>query len=506
MKIKNKHIGKIIIVVGYMMVLSLIIAGISSIFSYFNTGADRATMLHTETLKEIVYAPEVMWRELNNEGRRMDEQNLDMIERDYLSSWYVSHIALKTNNILGLSDYYTDSSRQHVIDQVSYNAENAIKVNETTLSHNLELHFFSEDGQLVSFTAHDVVLYKQYFENNKLIHSSYEKNTYDIIMLLEDGFWRVRHKVLKESEFFNTPTIENREVSFAQLKGINYYPKDHPWDMFGDQFDETEIEQDFKTLNDLGLNTIRIFIPYSSIGGHLVDDVQLAQIVSVFDLAEQQQLKVIPTLFDFYGNYEIIQWTLNERYIDKLVTALNDHPALLAWDIKNEPDLDYESRNKSLVDAWLVQMTSHLNTITEKTPITIGWSSSEAAINYKSYQDYVSFHYYLKPELLKETFEEIRESHPNKVIVLEEFGVSSYGGFWRPFSSSQNKQAKYHENMQKVISELNLSAVSWTMYDFGEVPINVVGRLPWRNRPQKKFGFYDAEGNPKKSLEYIISD
>jgi hypothetical protein len=45
--------------------------------------------------------------------------------------------------------------------------------------------------------------------------------------------------------------------------------------------------------------------------------------------------------------------------------------------------------------------------------------------------------------------------------------------------------------------------MSWTLYDFGKVPKSVVGNLPWRKNPQKKFGFITKEGKKKPSFKYI---
>ena len=69
----NKNIIRSILIASYILIIVIIISGISSLFAYLNTGADRSSMLHTKLEKIEQYIPEVTWAPLNNEGRPMDE-------------------------------------------------------------------------------------------------------------------------------------------------------------------------------------------------------------------------------------------------------------------------------------------------------------------------------------------------------------------------------------------------------------------------------------------------
>ena len=86
---------------------------------------------------------------------------------------------------------------------------------------------------------------------------------------------------------------------------------------------------------------------------------------------------------------------------------------------------------------------------------------------------------------------------------MGEFGVTSYDGFWKPFGSSEEKQANYYKEIQDIITKNKIPFLSWTLYDFEEVPNNVVGKLPWRVNPQKEFGFINIKGEKKPSFKYI---
>ncbi len=80
-------------------------------------------------------------------------------------------------------------------------AEN-ISIEATTLEHQPTLEFFSEDGQLAVITDRNVVEYKRFYKNEELLFETKEVSTYKVMLLLEDGFWRIRHLVKQESSPF----------------------------------------------------------------------------------------------------------------------------------------------------------------------------------------------------------------------------------------------------------------------------------------------------------------
>ncbi|MFK8058769.1 MAG: glycoside hydrolase family 2 TIM barrel-domain containing protein, partial [Polaribacter sp.] len=214
-------------------------------------------------------------------------------------------------------------------------------------------------------------------------------------------------------------------------------------------------------------------------------------------------LKVVVTLFDFYGNYNLLDWTLNHRHAEKIVEKFKNHKAILAWDVKNEPNLDFDSRGKENVTVWLSFMIDLIKSIDTKHPVTIGWSNIKSATILKEKVDFVSFHYYEDIENFESEYLALKSKIKDKPIILQEFGVSSYGGLWRPFVSSNEDQANYHQEIQKVLTKNSIPFMSWTLYDFDKIPKEVLGRLPWRTNPQKKFGFISSTGIKKPAFKYI---
>ncbi len=500
----NKNILRTILIISYIMIVALIISGISALFSYLNTGADRSTMLHTEIQKVEQYAPKLIWEPLNNEGRPMDNENLNALQNDYLDAWYVKQVAYKSNKTAGIKDYYTDSARENLYAFIELNKAENTTIEATTLNHKPTLEFFSEDGQLAVITDKNVVEYKRVFKAEKLVLETTETSTYKIVFLLEDGFWRIRHLV-KENTKPYAPQIAKIETDSLIIKGINYYPKATPWNMFGDAFAKDTIANDFKVIKDAGLNSVRIFVQYDDFGKANVDPRKLEKLKQTLDAAEEQNLKVVVTLFDFYGDYSVMNWTLNQRHAETIVSTFKDHNAIIAWDIKNEPNLDFESRGKEMVIAWLDNMIDLVKSIDNVHPVTIGWSNTQSAPILKDKVDIVSFHYYEGLSELDAAIKTMQNQIPNKPLVLQEFGMSSYSGFWKPFGSSEEDQANYHKKIQEIIASNKLQFMSWTLYDFVDVPKAVVGSRPWRRNTQKRFGFIDKNGIRKASFKYITN-
>ncbi|WP_452232891.1 cellulase family glycosylhydrolase [Lacinutrix sp. MEBiC02595] len=500
----NKNILRTILIISYIMIVALIISGISALFSYLNTGADRSTMLHTEIQKVEQYAPKLIWEPLNNEGRPMDTENINALQKDYLDAWYVKQVAYKTNKTAGIKDYYTDSARENLYAFIDLNKAENTTIEATTLNHNPTLEFFSEDGQLAVITDRDVVEYKRIFKAEKLVLETTETSAYKMVFLLEDGFWRIRHLVKESSNPLEAKTAKIKTDSLI-IKGINYYPKATPWNMFGDAFAEDIIANDFKIIKAAGLNSVRIFVQYDDFGKADVDPEKLEKLKQTLDAAEANKLKVVLTLFDFFGDYSVMNWTLNQRHAETIVSTFKDHNAIIAWDIKNEPNLDFESRGKDMVIAWLDSMIDLVKSVDAEHPVTIGWSNTQSAPILKDKVDIVSFHYYEGLSELDAAIKTLRKDIPNKPLVLQEFGISSYSGFWKPLGSSTEDQANYHKKIQEIIAANSLQFMSWTLYDFVDVPKAVVGSRPWRRNTQKHFGFIDKNGAKKASFKYITN-
>jgi len=501
----NKNIYRGLLLISFLAINAAILYGISAVLSYLNTGADKSSILHLQAKTNEAYLPKITWESLQNRGRPMEKQTLQEIEKDYVSAWYVRSLAYKSNITFGIADYYTDSARVKLYRTIGLNKKTKTTVNSTTLEHHPTLDFYSLDGTLVVFTDRNVLSYEETLIDDEVVFSKKDTTSYKVIMLLEDGFWRIRHLVAIDDQ--KEPIKSNHKIlvkeDIENIKGLNYYPKENPWNMYGVVFNDSVIAQDFKIIKNMGLNTARIFVPYQGFGKAKIHPEKIEKLRKTLDAAEENNIKIVVTLFDFYGDYDIIDWTLTHRHAETIVGTFKDHKAILAWDVKNEPDLDFESRGKEKVLAWLEQMVSTIKIWDTNHPVTIGWSSPEAAVNLGAEVDFVSFHYYKKVLDFKKSYLALKNAVPNKPLVLQEYGLSSYSGIWNAFTGSQKKQAKYYQKMQAVLHEEKTPYLFWTLYDFEKIPTSVVGKLPWRKKPQEYYGCIDKDGKEKASMKVL---
>lgn len=512
--INNKNSYRVFLITSFIALNILVLFGISNILAYLNKGADRSAMLHLDKETVNTYLPKVIWKSLENPGRKMEKQTLATIEKHYLFSWHIKNSALKTNTDEGIADYFTENSRKILDTIISSNKEKKIAIESTTLTHNPKLDFYSEDGQLVVFTDENVVEFQNVYQDNKFIASIKDTASYKVMMLLEDGFWRIRHfeKMPKLEESMTTSSLEKTFTVNGNeilknnkpfiIKGINYYPKNSAWDMYGDLFNLDTIAADFDIITKAKLNTIRIFVPYLDFGKAEVKAEKLEKLKKVVALSKAKNLAVIVTLFDFYGDYSPADWTLTQRHAEAVVASCKDFDNIISWDIKNEPDLDFESRGKHNVIPWLTEMIHVVKKAAPNHLVTIGYSNIKAAEILKDEVDVVSYHYYEHVSLFDEKLS-ILEKATNKPLVMQEFGMSSNRGFWSWFGNTKKDQAEYHKKMQAVLKEKQLAFVSWTLYDFPKVPNDVAGKWPWIKNKQKQFGFIDTDGKNKPSFLYI---
>lgn len=510
---RNRNIYRFLIISSFLGVVMLILFGISQMVSYLNSGADRSSMLRLTKDKTKVYLPKVVWNDTINPGRPIEKQTLIDIEKDYLNAWYVKQVAYQTNTTKGIDEYYTTSSREQLYTFVDTNKVKELSIHSTSIAHNLSLDFYSADGQLAVLTDKNVKEYQRVYKKDRQILETQDYSNYQVLLLLEDGFWRIRHMVKEKSEqpqdtitskpFATTNKgklyIEGEEY---RIKGINYYPQQTPWHMFGDDFDIHTIKEDFDIIKKAGLNTIRIFVQYEDFGKSDVLSEKLEKLQQVLDQAEQKHIKVMVTLFDFYGDYSVLDWTLTHRHAEQIVSRFKSHKAILAWDVKNEPNLDFERRGESNVKAWLKEMIHQIKKYDPNHLVTIGWSDIQSTNILKDEVDIVSFHYYLDIENFATSYDQLKKDI-KKPLVMQEFGLPSDRGIWSPFGASQKKQAKYYEQFQAICKNQDIHFLSWTLYDFVDVPSSVVGKLPWRKHKQKHFGFIDKKGNKKEAFQFI---
>ena len=516
MKIKRIKYCRYLSTAGVVLALFALIGASSHLWVYFNSGADRSTALNIPPVLPEVHVPEVRWLPDDNfDGRKMEDFNRQMIMKDYIRGWYQMHLSYLSGKPIGLREYFTPSVLPHAIRAI-YTVGKNMQLHQTDLQHHIQLHFYSADGQIVSFTDKQLLLKQRLYrrDNSEKIYSGEVVADYDVVMLLDDGYWRIKNIVRKEPSAIPVmDTIrQNKEglvtargnrffvndTSFVP-RGINYYPQKTPWLMFWPSYDTAVIEKDFAKMKSLHFNCARIFINFSDFNKGNVPPERMMQLQSLLDIAARLQLKVVVTLFDFVGDYRVLNLTATDRQLETLLTHFNRHPALFAWDLKNEPDLDFKHHDPDDVQEWLSWTLKRARLYDPNHLFTIGWAYPENAHLFSDKLDFVCFHSYRTTQQLSTGIDSLQARVKNKPLVLGEFGLSTYHGLWSPRGTTEEDQAAYFTQVRKVLKQKgNIPFFVWTLYDFSDVPTDVTGSMPWRRNPQKNFGLITVDGKAKK--------
>ena len=496
-KRKEKWIRRGLLGIAYVLVLAILLAGIGRILAYMNQGADRGSLLFVPS-DDNRTMPVITLKDDVNEGAVPLKVTLNQFKKDYIDALDALADARTTNDITYLKDHFTEELVNIWEHHFIGNKTKSISEKSVSLSHHIDIQFHSMDQSVIAFTD-KIKSYRQLFKNNVLVDRFNETKTYEIICVLEDGRWRISAYKSLLNEPKKEDLIINKELEFSHLKGVNYYPASSPWNLLNEEIKDDVYTQDMDLIKEIKGNVIRIFLQYDDFGGATIDTVKLNRLLHFLTLAHESEIKVIVTFFDFYGDYGIDDWRATDQHLRTLIMVLKNHPAILAYDLKNEADLDFENRGEPLVLDWLKHKIEVIRSIDSEHPITVGWSNPEIANILSERLDFVSFHFYGQADQLSEQYQALSKK-VDRPIVLTEFGMTSYNGFWNPIQFSETRQAKYYAELLEVITQLNLGYISWTLHDFQTVPTTVVGRRPWRKAYQRHYGLVDTDGVAKPAF------
>lgn len=286
-----------------------------------------------------------------------------------------------------------------------------------------------------------------------------------------------------------------------EVKGMNYYPKDYAWDRFWPNYKtstvSTQVNTELDLAKSLGINTLRIFVPYKP--NYSFD---LTDVVNFINRASQRQMKVIVTLFDLIKSTSVpyLETADSKTYLDTIINGLGSaNSAILAWDIKNELDRDYGKNDPPYggtenVKNWAREMIKYIRETRGSTNlITIGFfgeatgTSCDNISNTKIYDptiaaeftqdpdpqqnrvvDFVSMHYFLPERCFQHDLQALQTAIGDIPIVLEEFGTHTKADYSDPHD--EDDQASYFNALLSISEALDIAGyLFWTFNDFSYI-------------------------------------
>jgi len=142
-----------------------------------------------------------------------------------------------------------------------------------------------------------------------------------------------------------------QDIFAEKFVGINYYPASASWADFWKEFPKDEIQKDLETANDLNVNSLRIFLTHDYFDMENTRENALMKLEVFLDICEAKGLSVLITLFDLRPNYTLSNWNADISHIDRILSRIAGHKAILGIDLKNQPDLDFEIWGQERVEA-----------------------------------------------------------------------------------------------------------------------------------------------------------
>jgi len=295
------------------------------------------------------------------------------------------------------------------------------------------------------------------------------------------------------------------------LKGLNYYPAGGPWSYMWTAWDGPQVERELvRARRELGINVVRILVPYRKDEGWTdgegnVAPHMLARLREMVQLAGQQQLKLIVTLFDWedpLAEPGSTREAAHLRYLETVVGAFADDDRILAWDLHNEPD-NYNpwlGGNAPQVVDWLARMADAVRRIDGRHPLTVGVgrldSLLQAAPNGRTIaqiSDILAVHSYDAAAYATLAADVRRKTGMDKPIVLEEFGWSSGPECRGMYFDETSQLYLYRKAMAPAAREGLAGVLSWWYQDPPATSAFIADENGF-------YGLYRRDGAPKPAI------
>jgi hypothetical protein len=297
----------------------------------------------------------------------------------------------------------------------------------------------------------------------------------------------------------------------VRLKGVNYYPQGRPWWEMWDVWDGVQMARELRQArDDLGINTVRILLPYSLDGSTekqgIVNDDLLRGLRQASQIAGDLDLRLIVTLFDFYNDFAPAgtpQAARDVAYLRAVVGNFVGDDRIIAWDVHNEPDhYDLWQRGGApQVLDWLGRMADEIHRLDPNHMVTVGigtsenlWQAGPDGRTPLDYSDLVSAHIYNAGDVVRQ-LDAVR-AHSGKPILLGEFGwPTGPGCIQRDYTEAE--QVRVYRDTLAAADGRTVGALAWTLRDFDPGPTR---RYDTR---EEHYGLYRPDGSLKPAAEAL---
>ncbi|QIA27427.1 beta-galactosidase [Thermaerobacter sp. PB12/4term] len=309
--------------------------------------------------------------------------------------------------------------------------------------------------------------------------------------------------------------------------GVNYWASGQGVAMWQDWQPEA-IAAELRALAAAGCRVVRFFLRWVHFQPEedRVDPTALARLKAFCDLAHGVGLAVIPTFFTGHmsGENWDVPWRRGRcpytdpamlraqvRLIRAVAEAIGHHPALLAWDLANEPDIFARPPSPDAGWLWCRLLYRELKAVTPWVPVTLGIHVASLVddcgfrpADVAEAADFLCMHLYpiyspwcpdpvgtIRPNLLVPFGDRLVAAMGQRPALAEEFGGTTL----------MMSPARHGRYVSAVLGSLllhgSMGAVAWCGLDF-----RCQEDLPYDSTPYEvAFGILDDQGRPKPAGE-----
>jgi len=311
-----------------------------------------------------------------------------------------------------------------------------------------------------------------------------------------------------------------------KLKGTNFYPKNAPWADMWKRWKGEEVRRDLLRAQELGINSIRILVPYKPENGWTdratgaVVPEYLNQLQQMVQMAGELNMKVMIALFDFYDPFYDEQRpreeaeARNKLYLQGIVSAFRDDDRVMAWDLHNEPDhyrTWYQARDPGAFVGWMGRMAAEIRRLDPNHLITVGMGQYDnlfvadatgapplgqpaPGLTAADISDFLSFHSYNAGNMDWQIH--YIKGQSGKPVVLQETGWPSGPPCQTP-DYSEDRQVFLYDLMIKAAQKGDISGLlQWQLWDLR--PGISAGR--GRESHEDYFGLLRQDGTWKPAM------
>jgi len=199
---------------------------------------------------------------------------------------------------------------------------------------------------------------------------------------------------------------------------------------------------------------------------------------------------------DFYFRPLYADYARYDAQSAFIVSRYRNEPAILAWDLRNEPDLDYGADGRPAVTSseavtkWLTHVAEIVRQNDQRHLVTIGWWGD--ATTALEIVDFLSFHHWTDATQLALRIKTLQTTS-NKPIVLEEVGYAAW---------DQDSEAQQARSLQEALGAVENSDLAgwliWTAFDF----VSPSGQA---SSPEYFFGLWRTDLTAKPALSILPS-